>query len=210
MEFLQSNTFIFVFPDKDKWSLQRPYPTLAQYITDAGAEVFFIDIHWDKHKSLAACSFEATKKIQELINEFNPPQTYFVGVGVGAMIAAHIGFMFRAKKMLLCSMKPFFQDELALLPWGWRYHAKRKIYAGAPKPNYPANRIEIPTIFIQGEKEKHYLNEKLMALRQETFVNSELVIIPKSGAKITRKAYLAAFETALQKMLGAEKTTPSI
>ena len=209
MEHLNSNTFVFVFPDIDKRSLQKPYPTLAQYITDAGAEVFFIDIQWDKHKSLATCSFEATKKVQELINEFNPPQTYVVGVGVGAMIAAHIGFMFRANKMLLCSMKPFFQKELPLIPWGWRYYAKRKVYPGAPKPNYPANRIEVPTIFIQGEKEKRYLNEKLMTLRQETFANSELVIVPKSNAKLKRKAYLEAFESALLKMLDAEKTTPS-
>lgn len=209
MELLNNRAFVFIFADKDKRSTQHPYPTLAQYVADAGAEVFFIDIRWDKHKSMADCTFEATKKVQELINEFSPPETYFAGIGVGAMIAAHIGFMFRGNGMLLCSMKPFFQNELPSLPWSWRYHAKRKIYPHRNKPTYPAPCIEVPTVFLQGEKEKHYLNEKVMESRLNTFCNATVVLVPKSRGKLRSKAYLAALKSEILKLAGIEISTPA-
>ena len=200
LEALQSSRFLFILPEKGQKTAQPQYLILADFVSKVGLEVYMIDVNWNKHNSLLECTLEATQKVHELVDELHPTECYFFGFGIGAMLAAQVGFLFRANGMLLCSMPPLFNEELSQLSWLKRSAGNRRIYGGRNRPAYPHKKIKVKTVFLQAERERKGL-EKIQAIRTAAFLNAEMVYIPKTGASLTRKLYMEAAKVELEKML---------
>ncbi len=203
LEALQSSRFLFILPEKGRTTAQRHYRVLADFASKLGLEVYLIDIKWNKHNSLLECTLEATKKVHELVDELHPTHCYFFGFGIGAMIAAQVGFLFRANGILLCSMPPLFNEEISQLSWLKRSAGNRRIYGRRNRPAYPHKKIKVNTVFLQAERERKGL-DKIQAVRLGTFINARTLYVPKTGASLARKLYLEAAKTELEKMLTAK------
>jgi hypothetical protein len=118
IEALKSSRFFFIIPEKGQKTSQRPYRQLADFASELGLEVYMIDVKWKKHNSLLECGLEATKKIHEIVDELHPTEINIFGFGIGAMLAAQIGYIFRADSIILCSM-PLQKIPLRAPNWPW-------------------------------------------------------------------------------------------
>lgn len=197
-----STSFVFILPDKGKSTRQSPYSDWEKELEAIGVSCFGIDIRWNQHKSFEECSFEVTKKIQELKNEFAPQRIFLLSNGVGAIIAAQLGHIFRVDGLLLCSLPPIYAKEQDDLNWRQKYNNKKLVFSKHAFPEYPAKEVKIPTIFLQGEKEQKRLNAEIIDHRQEAFTQSQLIVIPKVGKNIKHKNYHQAVLEQIHSLIG--------
>ena len=193
IEALKSSRFFFIIPEKGQKTSQRPYRQLADFASELGLEVYMIDVRWKKHNSLLECGLEATKKIHEIVDELHPTEINIFGFGIGAMLAAQIGYIFRADSIILCSMPLLFNEELSQFSRFKRYFLKRRIYQGRNKPSYPSRKISSNAILIYAEKERRKL-EKVKNTRNAAFENATDIFVAKSAVSLRSKKY---FETVL-------------
>jgi hypothetical protein len=200
LEALKSSRFLFIFPDKNQSTSLKSYQDLASFATMFPIEVYLVDIKWKKHKSMLECMLEATQKVQDLVDELKPTETYFFGYGIGAMVAAEMGYIYRANGILLCSMPPFFEEELSNLSWFQRYKGIRRIYGAKDHTAYPNPIINSRTVFLQVERERKLLS-KVSDIRKKTFSNSLEVFIPKIRKGLNRKKYMVAVKEELKKII---------
>jgi hypothetical protein len=197
-----SNSFVFILPDKGKSTKQQPYADLEKELDAMGLSCFGLDIRWEQHKSFQECSFEVTKKIQELKNEFAPQRIFILSHGVGAVIAAQLGHMFHVDGLLLCSLPSIYAQEQEYLSWGQRYRNRKLLFAKQSFLDYPAEEVKIPTIFLQGEKEQKRLTSEILESRQAVFTCSEVIVVPKAGKNIKHKNYKKAILEQMKLLLG--------
>ena len=200
IEALKSSRFLFVIPEKGQKTRQRPYRQLADFASELGLEVYMIDIRWKKHNSLLECSLEATQKIHEIVDELHPTEIYLFGYGIGAMLAAQVGYIFRADGLILCSMPPLFNEELSQFSTFKRYFLKRKIYKARNKPSYPSRKIKTETVFIYSEKEYRKL-VKIIDIRKKAFVKATEKQVPKTAASLRSKKYMDAVLSEIRLMM---------
>jgi hypothetical protein len=203
IEALKSSRFLFIIPEKGQKTRQRPYRQLADFASELGLEVYMIDIRWKKHNSLLECSLEATQKIHEIVDELHPTEIYLFGYGIGAMLAAQVGYIFRADGLILCSMPPLFDEELSQYSKFRRYFLKRKIYKARNKPSYPSRKIKTETVFIYADKEYRKI-EKIIEIRKKAFVKANEQRIHKTSASLRNKKYMEAVMAEITLMMGTK------
>lgn len=200
IEALKSSRFLFIIPEKGQKTSLRRYRQLADVASELGLEVYMIDIKWKKHNSLLECTLEATCKIHEIVEELHPTEIFLFGFGIGAMLAAQVGYIFRADGLILCSMPPLFDEELAQFSRLKRFFLKRRIYKARNKPSYPSRKISSKAILIYAEKERRKL-EKVKNIRNAAFENSTEIFIAKSADSLRNKKYVAAVLNETKKLL---------
>ena len=200
IEALKSSRFFFIIPEKGQKTSQRPYRQLADFVSELGLEVYMIDVRWKKHNSLLECGLEATKKIHEIVDELQPTEINIFGFGIGAMLAAQIGYIFRADSIILCSMPLLFHEELSQFSRFKRYFLKRRIYKGRNKPSYPSRKISSKTILIYAENERRKL-EKVKNTRNAAFENARDIFVAKSAVSLRSKKYFETVVSETTKMI---------
>ena len=200
IEALKSSRFLFILPEKGQKTSQRRYRQLADFSSELGLEVYMIDIRWKKHNSLLECALEATRKIHEIVDELRPTEIFLLGFGIGAMIAAQVGYIFRADGLLLCSMPPLFDEELTQVSRLKRFFLKRRIYKARNKPSYPSQKIKTNSVFIYTEKEMRKI-EKIREIRNNTFVKSIEHKVVKSFPSLRNKKYMEAVLNQIRAMM---------
>lgn len=199
-----SNTFVFILPDKGRSTKQAPYTDWEKELETTGISCFGMDIRWNQHKSFEECSFEVTKKIQELKTEFAPQRIFLLSSGLGAVIAAQLAHLFRVEGLLLCSLPPIYASEQKDLNWRQKYKNKKLLFSQQTFPEYPADEVKIPTIFLQGEKEQKRLSAEILDRRQAAFTHSQLIVVPKVGKNIKDKNYHQAVLEQMRNLIGIQ------
>jgi esterase/lipase len=188
IEALKSSRFLFIIPEKGQNTSLRRYRQLADFASELGLEVYMVDIKWNKHNSLLECTLEATRKIHEIVDELHPTEIFVLGFGIGAMLAAQIGYIFRADGLILCSMPTLFDEELSQFSKFKRYFLKGRIYKAKNKPSYPSRKISSNAILIYAEKERRKL-EKVKNTRNAAFENATDIFVAKSAVSLRSKKY---------------------
>jgi len=201
IEALKSSRFLFIIPEKGQNTSLRRYRQLADFASELGLEVYMVDIKWNKHNSLLECTLEATRKIHEIVDELHPTEIFVLGFGIGAMLAAQIGYIFRADGLILCSMPTLFDEELSQFSKFKRYFLKGRIYKAKNKPSYPSRKIKTNSIFIYSEKELKKI-EKIRAIRNKAFVKATEVLVSNSKASLRNKKYLEVVFAQINQLMG--------
>lgn len=189
---------VYIIPGyKESSPKQKGYGRVANLFKEAGIETTQIKIDWSAGKSQ---SFKnCVEQFLRQYKKYKNIKTYVLGFSYGAVIA----FLSQPKNnpdaLILCSLSPYFQEDLKKLPpkwirW-WRKHFKNSDYSF----NQLAPRITVKTFLIAGDKEGPDILRRAKAAKK--LIKKSALIIAK-GAKhnIGQKEYLKAIQRVIGKL----------
>ena len=128
-------------------------------------------------------------------------ENYLFGFSYGAMIALILATEMKSKTIILCSLSPYFKEDLPRVPSSWKaYIGKRRIRDFATLSfKRLASKVTSRTILTVGEHESNVCHSRVRDAHLR-LKNSRLVIIKGAKHNIHQKEYLAAVERIIRSL----------
>ncbi len=122
-------------------------------------------------------------------------ETVLLGFSYGAMIALAAAVKIQPKLLILCSLSPYFKEDLVTMKKSWVRAIGKRQMADFEKVSFNelAKNIKSKTILLLGEKETikyPELADRVKIAHQK--ISSKLVMVPNGDHNIGQKEYLEA------------------
>lgn len=144
---------IFIIPGFQESISQKQYRWMKPFFTKKGFKVKSYTPKW-KYKVMSdyAVGFEEYYELHKT------DKNYVLGFSFGAMIAFITATTLRPNKLLLCSLSPYFSEDLATLEPSWeKFIGKRRLKDFRKfKARKIAQNLKAPTIIFLGEVEARF------------------------------------------------------
>lgn len=119
----------FIIPGYPYSPRRKEYQTIASYFSKAGMEPVLINITW---KTPTPRNFnDYLKEIARQTRAYKNCTIYLLGFSFGAILALLAAKKLKPKAIILCSLSPYFTDDIEALPtrWAswWKKHYKDKL-----------------------------------------------------------------------------------
>lgn len=190
---------VFIIPGVGQRPDMPHYLQIGELFEKQGITLTYISINWRMRQSIEDCAEEAEKQIQEVLQQKPNDELYFFGFSLGAIIANILSGHYEAKAQILCSMSPFFKEDIEHLPFHSRLFSNLMIYPGSERPKYPnpfAYKM-IDTYWFIGEKEGKYFNDTILSKRQARYPEAKLQIVKNARHDVSQPEYLEAISGAV-------------
>ncbi len=155
-------------------------------------QTVMVDIDW-KYKTLSDYVAQFEKIYLENVKKDD--QICFLGFSLGAMIALISSEKLKPKFQILCSLSPYFKEDLPRIKNWWKvFWGKRRMEDFAKfSLNKLAKNIPTKTIILAGDKEDWEVEIRAKEARQK-IRNSQLIFIPNAKHDIGQTEYLTEVE----------------
>lgn len=105
---------VFIIPGYRHRSKSRPYKQVAEILEALGYSAVPVDIEW--HKTTIS---ENTEKFLKIYKETAACKKYILGFSLGAMIAFLAATKVEVAGLILCSLSPYFSEDLPKIGSNW-------------------------------------------------------------------------------------------
>lgn len=191
----------FIVPGLTEGCRRRPYQEIGKAFKKKGITPIFADINWPR-RVMSDYVAEFTSIYQKQSRKFtSKTRIYFFGMSFGAFICFIAATKLRVDRLILCSLSPYFREDLPKLRLWWlRYSGKRRV--ADLKRNFSFTKlvklISAKAILLVGEKEPTDLLQRV-AKAHQVLKHSQLILIPNTKHDIGQPSYL----TAVQKLIAS-------
>ena len=185
---------IYIIPGYSEFTKERKYQIVGSFFKKKGYSVKYVDINW-KYKTMS----DYVKEFEEKVSKDNTTNFSVLGFSFGAMIAfisaTHINF----KNLYLCSLSPYFKEDVSKLKDSWKKAiGKRKL---KDVNNFSFNKIvksiKCKSLLFVGEKE-HLLVLNRVKETHKKIRNSSLIIVPNAKHEMGYKNYLKCLRGVIE------------
>ncbi len=176
---------------------QRSYKKIAQKCIAQGIEPIYILIDW--HKSTPE-NFDAYLK--EFMSQYKKPKdtkVYVLGFSFGAMIAFLTAAKTKSDVLILCSLSPYFIEDLPTLKPAWVKWFRDTFTKSTYGFHTHASKINAQTYIVVGDKEGDECMDRAKQAKKE-LKTSKLVIVEGGKHNINQKEYQTAIEKIIEKL----------
>lgn len=190
-----SRKTIFIIPGYKHSPTKRAYKNISKILKAQGFEPVTIDIPWEKTIS---------KNVKYFLKEFKKIKTaekYILGFSLGAMIAFVASTKVKVKGLILCSLSPYFKEDLSNLRDPWISDVMKKDFsklrcAGLAK-KIKARKI----LMLYGTEEaRSLINRVTETYGQLPSRNKHLVKVKETGHNIGNERYLRKISLAAKRL----------
>ena len=173
----------YIIPGSGEYSNESAYKKIGHFFKNKGIKPVPVKIKWDY------------KTMTDYVNQFkkiaNKNPDYVLGFSFGAMIAFITANDVKPKCLILCSLSPWFKEDLPYIPKRWRRYVGKKLWKDLNK--YSFNKIvknnKLKVILLVGEKEgKECIRRAKLANKK--LEHSKLITIEKTRHKMSDERYL--------------------
>ena len=186
---------VYIIPGFGESNKQRAYKQIASYFKSKGIKPISVDnIKW-KYNTMS-------DYVTQLMKRYKPNgETYILGFSYGAMLAFIASVKIKPKMQILCSLSPYFKEDLSHIPNTW------KLYAGIKRINDHKNcsfnqlakKTECKTTLLVGSKELKPVLRRANEAHKK-LKNSKLIIIEGAKHKIAQKEYQKALKKIISNL----------
>jgi pimeloyl-ACP methyl ester carboxylesterase len=187
----------FIIPGFTELPTRKGISEITKMLEKAGYSVIKVSIDWNYHV-MSDYVGQFTKQYLEKKGD----QNLVLGFSFGAMIAVISALELQPNRLILCSLSPFFAEDMKTIPIGW----KRTIGKHRTKDfsrlslKKICKKIEAKTSILVGEKEvKQYPQMLKTAIRANNLLsNSKMLKIPNGKHNIGQLDYLQAINEVIE------------
>ena len=118
------NKIAFIIPGYVESKKSNPaYAKIAGYFREKGMRTVIVNIDW-RYKVMS----DYVKQFKETYAkcDINGAEVYFLGFSYGAMIAFISSTELKPKIQILCSLSPYFKEDLPHIPTWWKKYVGKK------------------------------------------------------------------------------------
>lgn len=190
------NKVVYIIPGFTEKVSLKGYQQAIKYFKSRNFKVVPIKITW-KHKVMS-----------NYVNEFfcqllhkKSDEVYLFGFSFGAMIAFISAVKLKPKMLFLCSLSPYFKEDLKFLKKPWTNRDGKKRIEDLKNFSFKelAKDINCKTILIVGEKEPQELHKRMNDAHKK-IKNFELFIVNGAKHNISQKEYVDKLYQVISKV----------
>lgn len=184
---------IFIIPGFKHKSTQKDYLDVVDIFRKKGFEPKIVEVKWNN------------RTFSQWLNEFlmfyeehKSDEITLLGFSYGAMIALVAATKIKPTNLILCSLSPYFSEDIPKLKKYWLQSIGKKRVNDFSKLNFKeiAQQIKCKTHLLIGEKEsKKYSGLELRVSEANRLIKSELIRIKNADHNIGQEEYLEAIKS---------------
>jgi len=186
----------FIIPGYGHSAKTRGYRQIAKKFQQKGINPVIIKIKWSRRTLTSHIS-----QFLEQAQRYNSKEIYCLGFSFGAMISFISSVKLNPKLQILCSLSPYFKEDLPHLKNWWLNYFGKKSITELKKYSAKkiANNIHCETIILAGTKEGIEI-EKRAKDTHKLIKNSQIIFIKNSRHDISNREYFAEIEKIISKL----------
>jgi pimeloyl-ACP methyl ester carboxylesterase len=188
----------YIIPGHEETHLkQRGYDKVANFFTDKGIEPIHVEIDWHNTNPADFTTYKA-----DFLRQFKKPkgksEVYILGFSYGAVIAFLTETRTKPKALILCSLSPYFDEDLDNLKPQWKRWWQKNFVNSNYSFNDLVPKIKTKTYLIVGDQE-HISCIKRAKDAKKRIKNSSLIIAKGAKHKMGQKEYLETVKKIIAK-----------
>lgn len=169
---------VYIIPGFKHSPLKKAYQDIARLFEERNFEVVLVKIDW-KYKTINDWE---TQFLKDNYKEENP-ENYIFGFSYGAVISFLISTQKNINTQILCSLSPYFKEDLSSVPKSWKKQIGRRRVESFENIEMSsiAPKIKSKTYLLFGTKE----HKSVQSRANDTFkrLQTEKYLIPVKGSK---------------------------
>lgn len=176
---------------------QRSYKKIAQKCISNGIEPIYISIDWHKGDPENFYGY-----LQEFLSQYKKPidtKVYVLGFSFGAMIAFLTAEKTKPDGLILCSLSPYFIEDLPTLKPAWVKWFQDTFTKSKYRFYTYASKITAQTYIIVGDKEGDECIKRAKQAKKH-IKNSMLTVVEGAKHNINQKEYQTSIEKIIKKL----------
>jgi hypothetical protein len=188
---------VYIIPGYGESHLkQKGYNKIAEMFKGSGITPIHVDIDWHVTKFV---DFELFSK--QLIKKFNAragEEVYVLGFSFGAIIAFLTASQTYPAKLILCSLSPYFRQDLKKLKPAWQ-RWWNKVGKSDLDFDILAKKVKAEIYLIAGDQESEAVLRRARSARRK-LAKSHLFFAKGAKHNIGQKEYLVILEKLIKKL----------
>lgn len=191
-------TYLFIIPGMGEFITDKPYKAISQYAAKDGYEPVAININWDIENVPSDFIKEASQRVEETMVAAGPDGNFSImGFSVGALIASILANRFNFKQVFLCSMSPYFGEDIVFLPDDTKEYLGKSFTEDAKLYSFPVE-ISSEVVFMFGDKDWSMAIEKAQKRCENLKSNGKrFILVSDTGHELTNK-YIQTIQRELK------------
>jgi esterase/lipase len=187
---------VYIIPGFGENTNQTSYQKIIKFFKARNFHAIPVKISW-KHRTMSDYVEECLKQVQ--INK--KEDISLLGFSFGAMIAFIASPKIKPKMLILCSLSPYFKEDIKFLKKSWKRNESKKRLKNMKNFSFEsiAKKIKSGTLLIAGSKE-HKIVLKRIENAHRKIKNSDLIIIQNARHNISQKEYLDSLQKIISKL----------
>jgi predicted esterase len=191
---------VFIIPGFRHTATSKAYREIAKFLKAEGYQPIPVKIPWKQTTISENTEYFLKQYKKRTVSEgLKRQKTYILGFSFGAMIAFLASTKVRVNGLMLCSLSPFFKEDVKKLNVkNARDEDFKTLHCGTLAKKIKAKKV----LMFYGAKETNPLIKRVKsAYRQISSDKKYLVSIKKTEHDIGHKNYLSAIYTATKMLL---------
>ena len=186
----------FIVPGFGFSGKEKEYQKIAGFFKSKNIEPIVVRINW-KRRTFFQYVEEARGQIAS--RSAKGDELYLLGFSFGAMITFVLSPELKCKKQILCSLSPYFEEDMPQIKKWWRNMLGKKKTAEFEKLSFAeiAKKIDCQTIILYGNREgievERRANDAARKIR-----NSKLFVLDGVKHEIADERYLIEIENIIK------------
>jgi pimeloyl-ACP methyl ester carboxylesterase len=176
---------------------QKGWSKVANLFESNGIKSVHITIDWDKNNP--SCFSDYTKEFLEQFKKPKNTEVYILGFSFGAMIAFLTATKTKPTALILCSLSPFFEEDIAHFKPQWLTWWRKNFVDSDYSFEKIAPKITAKTYLIVEDVDAKEIMHRARAAKRK-LPNATLVIAKGAKHRIIQKEYMTALERVVKKL----------
>ena len=189
--------FAFLIPGWGESATSKSYKQIAKYFRQKGIKPIPIEIKW-KRTTLS----DNIEQFLKQFRNYKAERTYVLGFSLGAMIAFISSQQTKPQVQILCSLSPYFKEDLPYLKEWWRIGVGKRRLNDMKKHSFDkiSREIKSETILLFGSKEVKQVYRRNRLAFEKLHCKKKLIVIQDAKHNIRQKEYLTALKNIIEKI----------
>ncbi|HWC57751.1 MAG TPA: alpha/beta hydrolase [Candidatus Paceibacterota bacterium] len=176
---------------------QKGYNKIAKLFEGHGIQTVHVEMQWKKNNPQRFSDYT-----EQFLRAFKKPKNskiYILGFSYGATIAFLTAAKTKPNALILCSLSPYFEEDLKDLKQAWVKWFRRNFTQSDYSFTKLAPKIKSKTYLLVGDKEDAACLVRAKDAKRK-ILNSTLVIAKGAQHNIGQESYLKALKRVISKL----------
>ena len=200
---MKKRRVVYIIPGFQHLPSDKGYPDVARWFAARGVKPVRVRMTWN-YRVMS----DYVAQFLEIVEKQRPREFYYWGFSYGAMIAFIASTKLQPKAQMLCSLSPYFREDLAgVVAYAKKIGKKPQHFFGkrrrADFEQYSftklAREVTCPTILTMGSEEKSILIKRVNDAHKR-IKKSRLIIADDAAHDIAQKEYADILRKAISTM----------
>jgi len=184
---------LYIIPGFGDQASQKSYRWIKEYAQEQAYEVVLVPIQWKR-----TTVNQWMEDFVSVLDEGTSSESVVLGFSFGALILMFASARFSFKKIIVCSLSPYFQEDIpqlpreALLPLG-----KRRVEAFRKRP-FPVASKKAAAVFIIGDKDFSLAITRTKKAYKLWKYQKKITVLPSVGHTLNDPMYMKEIKKNLK------------